>query len=129
MPDAGQLGQPLMDVAVYGVELPRRVAISEVRTPAPQHGVEAFDDHGHVEAGVAPRGPFFDLGPIALWLGHESVATTARIYLHGDMSIKERALERTRPLERRYTHNPPSYIGPGQDCDLARLQRVPGSRS
>jgi len=35
---------------------------------------------------------------IALWLGHESVATTDRIYLHGDMSIKERALERTRPL-------------------------------
>jgi integrase/recombinase XerD len=35
---------------------------------------------------------------IALWLGHENVATTARIYLHGDLSIKERALERTRPL-------------------------------
>jgi integrase/recombinase XerD len=35
---------------------------------------------------------------IALWLGHENVATTARIYLHGDLSIKERALDRTRPL-------------------------------
>jgi integrase/recombinase XerD len=35
---------------------------------------------------------------IALWLGHQNVETTARIYLHGDLSIKERALERTRPL-------------------------------
>jgi integrase/recombinase XerD len=35
---------------------------------------------------------------IALWLGHEQVETTVRIYIHGDMSIKERALERTRPL-------------------------------
>jgi integrase len=39
-----------------------------------------------------------DCSVIALWLGHESVVTTARIYLHGDLSIKERALERTRPL-------------------------------
>ncbi len=39
-----------------------------------------------------------DSSVIALWLGHENVATTARIYLHGDLSIKERALERTRPL-------------------------------
>lgn len=38
-----------------------------------------------------------DSSVIALWLGHESVETTARIYLHGDLSIKERALERTRP--------------------------------
>jgi integrase/recombinase XerD len=39
-----------------------------------------------------------DSAVIALWLGHENVATTARIYLHGDLSIKERALERTRPI-------------------------------
>jgi integrase len=39
-----------------------------------------------------------DTSVIALWLGHENVETTARIYLHGDLSIKERALERTRPL-------------------------------
>jgi integrase/recombinase XerD len=31
---------------------------------------------------------------IALWLGHQSIATT-QIYLHADMSIKERALART----------------------------------
>jgi integrase/recombinase XerD len=40
-----------------------------------------------------------DTSVIALWLGHENVATTVRIYLHGDMSIKERALDRTRPIE------------------------------
>lgn len=39
-----------------------------------------------------------DTSVITLWLGHENVDTTARIYLHGDLSIKERALERTRPL-------------------------------
>lgn len=34
---------------------------------------------------------------IALWLGHESVQTT-QIYIHADLSIKERALARTAPL-------------------------------
>jgi integrase len=33
---------------------------------------------------------------IALWLGHESPATT-RIYLHGDMALKEQALSRLAP--------------------------------
>ena len=33
---------------------------------------------------------------IALWLGHEQVSTT-QIYVHGDLSIKERALARTTP--------------------------------
>ena len=37
-----------------------------------------------------------DITVIALWLGHEQVATTS-IYLHADMTIKERALERTTP--------------------------------
>jgi integrase/recombinase XerD len=39
-----------------------------------------------------------DTSVIALWLGHENMETTARIYLHGDLSIKERALDRTLPL-------------------------------
>jgi len=38
-----------------------------------------------------------DRSVIALWLGHEQVETT-QIYLHADMRMKERALERTRPL-------------------------------
>jgi len=40
-----------------------------------------------------------DVTVIALWLGHERAETTARIYLHADMSIKERALARTAPLD------------------------------
>ena len=38
-----------------------------------------------------------DLAVIALWLGHEQIGTTMRAYLHGDLSIKQRALDRTRP--------------------------------
>ena len=37
-----------------------------------------------------------DTSVIALWLGHESVEST-QIYLHGDLTMKERALARTRP--------------------------------
>jgi len=45
-----------------------------------------------------------DRSVIALWLGHESVATT-QIYLHADMAMKERALAKTKPAKvpfRRY---------------------------
>lgn len=35
---------------------------------------------------------------IALWLGHESIETT-NIYLHADMTIKQRALDRTTPTQ------------------------------
>jgi integrase/recombinase XerD len=38
-----------------------------------------------------------DPSVIALWLGHESLESTA-MYLHADMAIKERALERTTPV-------------------------------
>ncbi len=37
-----------------------------------------------------------DVAIIALWLGHESVATT-QIYLRADMELKQRALDRTAP--------------------------------
>ena len=39
-----------------------------------------------------------DSAVIALWLGHEQVETTTRTYIHADLSIKERALARTRPI-------------------------------
>lgn len=34
---------------------------------------------------------------IALWLGHEQVATT-QVYVHADLALKERALDRTTPI-------------------------------
>jgi integrase/recombinase XerD len=45
-----------------------------------------------------------DRSVIALWLGHESVETT-EIYIHADITMKERALEKTNPRDvgtRRY---------------------------
>lgn len=38
-----------------------------------------------------------DTTVIALWLGHESVATT-QIYVHADLALKEQALARTAPI-------------------------------
>jgi site-specific recombinase XerD len=38
-----------------------------------------------------------DTSVIALWLGHENVETT-QIYLHADMAIKEKAINRTTPI-------------------------------
>ena len=38
-----------------------------------------------------------DVTVIALWLGHEQPATTAQIYLHADMTQKERAIARVAP--------------------------------
>lgn len=34
---------------------------------------------------------------IALWLGHEDVETT-QVYLHADLQVKEKAMEKTRPI-------------------------------
>ena len=42
-----------------------------------------------------------DRSVIALWLGHEQVETT-QIYLHADLSIKERALARTAPFSAKF---------------------------
>jgi integrase/recombinase XerD len=39
-----------------------------------------------------------DASVIALWLGHESVATT-QVYIHADLALKEKALARTAPLD------------------------------
>lgn len=38
-----------------------------------------------------------DAATIALWLGHEDVRTTYGVYMHADLTIKERALARTAP--------------------------------
>ena len=38
-----------------------------------------------------------DITVIALWLGHEQISTT-NIYLHADMTHKQKAIDRTRPI-------------------------------
>jgi integrase/recombinase XerD len=58
-----------------------------------------------------------DCTVIALWLGHESVKTT-QIYLHSDLALKEKALEKTTPRD----------VPPGRYCPddplLAYLQAL-----
>ena len=41
--------------------------------------------------------PGNDVTVIALWLGHEQIATT-NIYLHADMTQKQQAVDRTKSL-------------------------------
>ena len=58
-----------------------------------------------------------DVTVIALWLGHEQISTTG-IYLHADMSQKERAISRTKPVGSK----PGRYRAP--DAVLAFLQSL-----
>ena len=55
-----------------------------------------------------------DTSVIALWLGHEQIATTG-VYLHADLTIKQQALDRTRPPD-----TPPGTYQP-DDALLAWL--------
>jgi len=59
-----------------------------------------------------------DVAVIALWLGHQRIETT-QIYLHADMSIKERALVRTAP-----TGAEPGRYHPTSDELLTFLQSL-----
>jgi site-specific recombinase XerD len=67
----------------------RRVCPSLRHKPVSPHTLRHSCAMSLLQAGVDPI-------VIALWLGHEHVETTA-IYLHADLSIKERALARTTP--------------------------------
>jgi integrase/recombinase XerD len=58
-----------------------------------------------------------DITVIALWLGHEQIATT-QIYLHADMTHKQQAIDRTKPL----TVKPGRYQPP--DTLLAFLEAL-----
>lgn len=51
-----------------------------------------------------------DISVIALWLGHEGVETT-QMYLHADLTIKQRALDRTTPTgTSRGRYQPPDTL-------------------
>jgi integrase/recombinase XerD len=51
-----------------------------------------------------------DITVIALWMGHEQIATT-NIYLHADMSHKQRAIDKTRPFDSRQgRYRPPDTL-------------------
>ncbi len=58
-----------------------------------------------------------DTTVIALWLGHESVETT-QMYVHADLTLKERALSRTTPIG-----IPPGRYRPADDL-LAFLEAL-----
>ncbi len=58
-----------------------------------------------------------DTSVIALWLGHENVETT-QIYLHADLTLKERALARTTPID-----TEPGRYRPGDEL-LAFLESL-----
>jgi integrase/recombinase XerD len=71
-------------LAVYAARCPRLTG----RTVTP-HVLRHTAAMRLLHAGV-------DIAVIALWLGHESVATT-QIYLRADMELKQQALDRTAP--------------------------------
>jgi site-specific recombinase XerD len=58
-----------------------------------------------------------DTAVIALWLGHADIRST-NTYLHADMTIKQRALDRTTP-----TSSPPGRYKPA-DSLLAFLEAL-----
>jgi len=48
-----------------------------------------------------------DVSIIALWLGHQDVSSTMK-YLHADLKLKERALDRTAATEQQLGRYQPS---------------------
>ena len=74
-----------------------------------------------------------DTSVIALWLGHVNTETT-QIYLHADMTLKEKALSRTRPPNsRRGRYQPPdtllAWLEGSNYADLASAEPCPAGAS
>jgi len=74
---------------------------------------------------MRPRHAGIDVAVIALWLGHEQIAT-ANIYLHADMEEKERAIARVTPPGRRLAANsrPTRYSPSSTASDCSDLPPV-----
>lgn len=88
-------GQPLSTDAVAKL-LRKHIATASTRCPSltaktvTPHTLRHTAAMRLLHAGV-------DIATIALWLGHESIETTG-IYLHADMTLKQRAIDRTTPI-------------------------------
>ncbi len=101
---AGQPGDPLFPTqtgrALSRDALERRLAkyVAETQSKCPTIAKKRVSMHvlRHSAAMRLLRAGI-DTSVIALWLGHEQIETT-QIYLHADLQIKERALERTAPI-------------------------------
>jgi len=90
----GPTGQPLsVDAIQHRLAIALSVASQTCPTLAGKHVTMHTLRHSaamrFLHAGI-------DTSVIALWLGHEQIATTS-IYLHADLTIKQQALDRTRP--------------------------------
>jgi integrase/recombinase XerD len=100
---AGQRDQPLFptrtDRALSRDAIERRIAIHAEAAAATCPTLQTKKVTAHVlrhTAAMRLLHAGVDTSVIALWLGHEQVETT-QIYLHADMTLKERALCRTTP--------------------------------
>ena len=81
-----------------GAPLTRMTVWTVVRSAATRAGIQGkVSPHTlrHTAAMRLLQGGV-DCSVIALWLGHESIETT-HVYLHADLSMKEKALARTHP--------------------------------
>ncbi len=74
----------------------RYIAIAKDRCPAWSAGRVTPHTLRHTCA-MQLLGAGVETSVIALWLGHEQIETT-NIYLHADMTHKQRAIDRTKPL-------------------------------
>ena len=91
----GPKGQPLSRDAI------RRLVARHVTTAAaacPSLAAKTISPHTlRHSCAMTLRRHGIDAATTALWLGHEDVRTTYSVYMHADLSIKEKALARTAP--------------------------------
>ncbi|MEV0291900.1 tyrosine-type recombinase/integrase [Kribbella sp. NPDC050820] len=121
---AGQPDQPL-----FPTRTGRRLSADAVQRLVHEHATTAARQcpsirpdklHPHVlrhSCAMSLLHAGVDTAVIALWLGHSDIRST-NVYLHADMAIKQRALDRTTPAS-----TPPGRYRPG-DALLAFLESL-----